>query len=83
MKNKIYKKKVFFKLNEYSLLNNWLKNNIKINDGKNLKTEEDGMKVAPAKLSYSILPKIKNPKNIANVEKERSKIFLIFKKNNK
>tara|TARA_B100000575_G_C22716513_1_gene431269 strand:- start:55 stop:234 length:180 start_codon:yes stop_codon:yes gene_type:complete len=48
------------------------------NDGKNLKTEDEGINIAPAKFEYPIFPNIMKHKNNVTIEIGNLIILLIF-----
>ena len=47
-------------------------------DGKNLKTDDEGISILPAKSVYPILPKIKNDRKIVIIKKDKLTNFRIF-----
>ena len=53
-------------------------NMIVSSDGKNLKTDDEGISILPAKSVYPILPKIKNDKNVVIITKGKLTNFRIF-----
>ena len=48
------------------------------NDGKNLKTEDEGINIAPAKFEYPIFPNIMKHKNNVTIEIGNLIILQIF-----
>ena len=50
-------------------------------DGKNLKTDDEGINILPAKSVYPILPKIKNDRKIVIIKKDKlTNLRIFFKK---
>ena len=65
---------IIFKL----LLIIWENNIIVIIDGKNLNTDDDGIKIALLKFAYPILPKISKQENSVKIEKGKFITFANF-----